>query len=139
MCSSSLLLFDALGWLCFVSEDTQEIPHSQNTTIPTIPVIPVILAFSLYPIYAEWPLLPQVFGQVHFLNREPGLFLPLSHFVEISELNANCVDPDQTPRSAASDQGLHRLPMSLLWDARHNWVKVFLLCYHSPSLINLVL
>ena len=28
------------------------------------------------------------------------------------------MDPDQTPRSAASDLGLHCLPMSLLWDAR---------------------
>ena len=33
-------------------------------------------------------------------------------------LNANIVDPDQTPQSAASDQGQHCLPMSLLWDAR---------------------
>ena len=33
------------------------------------------------------------------------------------------VDPDQTPRSAASDLDLHCLPMSLLWDARHEWVK----------------
>ena len=32
-------------------------------------------------------------------------------------LNANSVDPDQTPRSAASDLGLHCLPMSLLRDA----------------------
>ena len=30
----------------------------------------------------------------------------LSCFVEISELNANSVDPDQTPRSAASDLDL---------------------------------
>ena len=37
--------------------------------------------------------------------------------------NANSVDPDQTPRSAASDQGLHCLPMSLLWDARLKWVN----------------
>ena len=29
------------------------------------------------------------------------------------------VDPDQTPRS---DLGLHCLPISLLWDARHKWV-----------------
>ena len=28
--------------------------------------------------------------------------------------NANSVDPDQTPRSVATDQGLHCLPMSLL-------------------------
>ena len=36
---------------------------------------------------------------------------------------ANSVDPDQTPHSAASDLGLHCLPMSPLWDARHKWVK----------------
>ena len=41
----------------------------------------------------------------------------------ISELNANSIDPDQTPHSVASDQGLHCLPVSHLWDARHNWVK----------------
>ena len=33
--------------------------------------------------------------------------------------NANSVDPDQTPRSAASDLGLHCLPISLLWNTRH--------------------
>ena len=38
-------------------------------------------------------------------------------------INANSVDPDQTPRSAASDLGLHCLPMSNLWDARHKWVN----------------
>ena len=26
--------------------------------------------------------------------------------------------------SAASDLGLHCLPLSLLWDARHKWVKL---------------
>ena len=35
------------------------------------------------------------------------LVLLLSCFVEISELNANSVDPDQTPRFAVSDLGLH--------------------------------
>ena len=39
----------------------------------------------------------------------------------IRVLNANNVDPDQTPRSAASDLGLHCLPMSLLRDA---WYKL---------------
>ena len=39
-------------------------------------------------------------------------------------INANSVDPDQTPRSAASDLGLHRLLMSHLWDARHKWVNI---------------
>ena len=40
---------------------------------------------------------------------------------------ANSVDPDQTPHSAASDLGLHCLPISLLWDARHKWVKEYIL------------
>ena len=44
-------------------------------------------------------------------------------FKEIPDFNANTVDPDQTPRSAASDQGLNCLLMSLLWDARHKWVN----------------
>ena len=52
-----------------------------------------------------------------------GLLVLLSCFVERSALNANSVDPDQTPRSAASDLDLHCLPMSHLWDARHKWVK----------------
>ena len=41
----------------------------------------------------------------------------------MSVVNANSVDPDQTPQNAASDLGLHCLPMSNLWDARHKWVK----------------
>ena len=52
-------------------------------------------------------------------------FLLISCFVEISILNANSVDPDQMPHSAASDLGLHCLPMSLLWDARLKWVNLF--------------
>ena len=42
-------------------------------------------------------------------------------FIEIPDLNANSVDPDRTPRSAASDLDLHCLLISLLWDARHKW------------------
>ena len=41
------------------------------------------------------------------------LVLLLPCFVIILELNANRVDPDQTPHVAASDLGLHCLPMSL--------------------------
>ena len=37
--------------------------------------------------------------------------------------NANSVDPDQTPQNAASDPGLHCLPMSYLWDASLKWDK----------------
>ena len=37
---------------------------------------------------------------------------------------ANSEDPDQTPRSAASDLGLHCLPITLLRVSRLQWVKV---------------
>ena len=50
-------------------------------------------------------------------------FLLLPRFIEIIVINANYADPDQTPRSAASDLGLHCLPMSLLWDGKLKWVK----------------
>ena len=53
----------------------------------------------------------------------PGWFLLLPYFKELSELNANNVDPDKTPRSAASDLGLRCLSMPLLWDDRLKWVK----------------
>ena len=46
-----------------------------------------------------------------------GLF-----YQELSELNANNVDVDQTPHSAASDLGLRCFPMSFLWDASVTWV-----------------
>ena len=49
------------------------------------------------------------------------LLLPCS--IEILVFNANSLDPDQTPHSAASDLGLGCLPMSHLWDARHKWVN----------------
>ena len=52
-----------------------------------------------------------------------GFFFLLPSFLEIPVFNANSVDFDQTPRSAASDLGLHCLLMSLLWDARLKWVK----------------
>ena len=48
-------------------------------------------------------------------------------FIKMPVINANSVDPDQTPRSTTSDLGLHCLPMSHLWDARHKWVKAMLL------------
>ena len=41
----------------------------------------------------------------------------------MSELNASSVDPDQTPRSAASILGLYCLAVSLLWDPRLKRVK----------------
>ena len=53
-----------------------------------------------------------------------GFFLVVLFIIKIHVLNANSEDLDQTPRSAASDLGLHCLPMSILWDARHIWIKV---------------
>ena len=60
-----------------------------------------------------------------FQKRGVWSVLLLPYFTEIPMLNANSVEPDQTTRSAASDLGLQRLPMSLLWDATHIWVMLF--------------
>ena len=57
--------------------------------------------------------------------RDVWSVLLLSGLIEIPIFNANSVDPDQMPHTAASDQGLHCLPMSLLWDTKHIWIKVF--------------
>ena len=38
--------------------------------------------------------------------------------------NANSVDPDQAPHSAASDLSLHCLTMSLLWETGYKWIKM---------------
>ena len=35
-----------------------------------------------------------------------------------------CVDFDKMLHSGTSDVGLHCLPVSLLWDAKHKWFKV---------------
>ena len=51
-------------------------------------------------------------------------FLLLPGFIKTPINNANSIDPDQTPRPAASDLGLHYLPMSHLWNARLKWVNV---------------
>ena len=65
-------------------------------------------------------------------RRSVRLLLIVTIFVAISELIANSVDPDQTPRSAASDQGLHCLPMYLLWDARHKRVNMVIAKVNIP-------
>ena len=47
------------------------------------------------------------------------LLLLLPFFIEIPVFNSNSEDPDQTPRTAPSDLGLHFLPVSqCLWDAK---------------------
>ena len=44
-----------------------------------------------------------------------GKFLLLKSYKEIPVFNANSVDPDQTPRSAACDLGLHCLQCPFYW------------------------
>ena len=46
------------------------------------------------------------------------------------ELVANSGDPDQMPHFAASDLGLHRLPIALLGASDYRWLKktVIYLC-----------
>ena len=70
---------------------------------------------DLKPIYAEWTLLPYPFGMVYFQLMGIWLVVIITMFV----------DPDQTPRSAASDHCLRCLPMSHLWVAGHfyKWGK----------------
>ena len=41
----------------------------------------------------------------------------------MAKLFANSGDPDQTPRSVASDLGLHCLPVTLLRVSRLQWVN----------------
>ena len=42
-----------------------------------------------------------------------------------AELLANSGDPDQTPRSATPDLGMHCLPITFLGVSRLQWVKAF--------------
>ena len=57
--------------------------------------------------------------------------------IEIPVVNANRVDTNQTPHSAASDQDLHRLPMSLLWDVRYKLVKGKRYTFNSSNAVKL--
>ena len=43
----------------------------------------------------------------------------------MAKLLANSGDPDQTLHSAASDLGLHCLPVALLWVSQLQWVKKY--------------
>ena len=43
---------------------------------------------------------------------------------KMAKLFANSEDPDQTPHSAASDLGLHCLPITLLPVSRLHWIRV---------------
>ena len=47
------------------------------------------------------------------------------------ELFANSADPDQMPHSAASNLGLHCLPVNLLGVSRLQWVNGNICCGYS--------
>ena len=51
--------------------------------------------------------------------------------------NANNADPDQTPRSVASELGLHSLAIYVLYDARFKWL-INLLMYSKGCIVPLV-
>ena len=68
-------------------------------------------------------LFPLTLDRSIFYIKGVWLVFIIIMFCRISKFNANSVDPDQTPRSAASDLGLRCLPMSFLWDARLKWVN----------------
>ena len=65
----------------------------------------------------------------------------------MAKLFANSGDPDQTPHSAASDKGLHCLPIILLWVPNYNglisiaWfvLHLIILMLHFCSLMNFAL
>ena len=61
-------------------------------------------------------------------------FLLLPCFVEIPVHNSNSVNPDQT-----SDQGLQYLPMSLLWDARINGLKMAIAVQQSITYLTVII
>ena len=56
-------------------------------------------------------------------RRGVWLDLLLPCFIKTPVFNANSVDPDQMPHSAVYDLILHCLPVSFLWDTRHNPVS----------------
>ena len=78
--------------------------------------------------FTDNPFIPSGFIYLYsldrFISNKRGVWLVfnISMFYR-NFCKANSVGPDQTPRSAASDLGLHCLPMSLLWDGRHKRVN----------------
>ena len=52
---------------------------------------------------------------------------------------ANNADPDQTPHSAASDLGLHCLPITLLGVYILQWVNAFIVLWRAFSLAKVII
>ena len=80
-------------------------------------------------IYVQWIVLYRMlpFAFKGCIVKLIFLYFVLISFKEITYLFfANRVDPDQTPRVAACDLGLHCMTISILWDNRLKWVVVYL-------------
>ena len=69
------------------------------------------------PIYVEWSLLRLSLNRSISSRMGVWLLLILTCFIKNHVFNANCVDPDQTPRSAAPDLGLlfAKVPLKERW------------------------
>ena len=99
---------------------------------------PVIVDRTLRTITLYWqlvclfnPFMPSGLFYLDSLDRSISyirgiwlVFIIVMFCKKILKLMANHVDPDQTPRYAVFDLHLHCLPVSLLWDARCQWVNV---------------
>ena len=62
-------------------------------------------------------------GRRHKLTHKGWRVVKSQHY-QMNKFYANSIDPDELPRSEASDLGLNYFPMFLLWDARHKWVNI---------------
>ena len=90
--------------------DIWQIQSCMNPHLPSGPVHPYQLDESIYNFRGGWCTFSFLF------------------YFEYIFLLANREDPDQTPRSTASDLGLHCLPMSQKWDIMFIWVKSCIYC-----------
>ena len=91
-----------------------------------------VFAFNLF--------MPAGLFYLHSLDRSISSIRGIWCCTEISVFKANSVHFDQTPRSAASDLGLHCLLMSLYVVRRLIWVYTVCQCplYGTPSLNGLM-
>ena len=128
----------------FRHQSEQETWHmTRSTSLPLHPLPPPSLPFDskfyfpgkfwinlmnfeyhIYPKYSHPCCLP-------YISLQQVILLPVS-LSKIAEWVANTVDPDQTPRFAASDLGLH----CLLRSVRMHRVSAVILSTRCPSEIN---
>ena len=94
-------------------------PNLSNLSAPDV----ILLTHLFWVDSSTWPLWTSPFP----VTGVSGQFLLLPFFIRMPVINANSVNPDQMLHSAASDLGLHCLPMSHLWALGTNG----LMCYLS--------